>query len=377
MATILQLIPDLDSGGVERGTLEIARELVKREHRSLVISNGGRLVEQLEREGSTHIRWPIGKKSPLTVWQVARLRALFRDEQIDLVHARSRVPAWVAWLAWKSLPEHSRPRFITTVHGLYSPNAYSKIMTRGEVVIAVSRTIEAYLRNHYPDVPMSKVHRIVRGVDPAEFPRGYQPSTAWRDEFQRQFPQTVGRALLTLPGRITRLKGHVDFIELIRRVRAEHPLVHGLIVGGEDVRKAAYGQELRDLVAQRGLAEHITFTGHRSDIRDVVSVSAATLSLSTKPESFGRTVLESLSLGVPVLGYAHGGVGEVLGDIYPSGAIPLNHLDSLATATSLLLRGQLPSVDPFSAYRLATMQADEVDLYESLVSGPAALRIGA
>ena len=144
--TVLQVVPELEAGGVERGTLEVARELVRRGHRSLVISNGGRMVEQLQREGSTHIQCPIGRKSPLTLWQFGRMRRLLRDEHVDVVHARSRIPAWVTWLAWKSLPTTQRPHFVTTVHGLYSPNAYSQIMTRGEVVIAVSRTFRTTSR---------------------------------------------------------------------------------------------------------------------------------------------------------------------------------------------------------------------------------------
>ncbi len=367
MATILQLLPDLDSGGVERGTLEIARELVRRGHRSLVMSNGGRLVAQLEREGSTHIQSPIGKKSPLTVWQVGKLRRLLREENVDLIHARSRVPAWLSWLAWRSLPMATRPRFVTTVHGLYSPGGYSRIMTRGEVVVAVSRTIEAYIRNSYPDVSMSKVKRIVRGVDPAEFPHDFQPTAEFRSSFAEQFPQTVGRKLLTLPGRITRLKGHADFVELMRRLKERGVDVHGLIVGGEDPRKAQYGAEIRELIRTQGLENDITLTGHRSDIREVLSLSHASLSLSSKPESFGRTVLESLSLGVPVIGYAHGGVGEVLGDLFPPGAVPLGDLNRLTEAAEELLNGPRITVPEFSSYRLATMQDEEVSLYEELI----------
>lgn len=367
MATILQLLPDLDAGGVERGTLEIARELVRRGHRSLVMSNGGRLVGQLEREGSTHIQSPIGKKSPLTFLQIARLRRLLRDESVDLLHARSRVPAWVSWLTWRSMPEAIRPRFVTTVHGLYSPNAFSKIMTRGEVVIAVSRTSEAYIRNSYPDVSMSKVCRIPRGADPAEFPHGFAPQADWRRAFDSQFPQTVGRPLLTLAGRITRIKGHADFIELMLRLKANGSDVHGLIVGGEDPRKAQYGAEIRALIQQRGLEDCITLTGHRSDIREVLSISQATLSLSTKPESFGRSVLEALSLGVPVIGYSHGGVGEILSDLYPQGAVPLSNIDRLTEVVAQHLAQPRIVVPEFSSYRLATMQSDEVTLYENLI----------
>jgi hypothetical protein len=121
--TVLQVLPALDGGGVERGTLEVAAALTQQGHRSLVISAGGRLVARLEAAGSRHIDWPIGAKSILTLRWVRRLRQLLLEESVDILHARSRLPAWVAWLAWRGLSPDRRPRFLTTVHGLYSVNA--------------------------------------------------------------------------------------------------------------------------------------------------------------------------------------------------------------------------------------------------------------
>ncbi len=173
--TVLQLLPSLESGGVERGTLEIANELVRRGHRSLVISSGGRMVEALERAGSEHITWDIGAKSPLTLRFVPRLRRLLAERHIDIVHARSRMPAWIAYLAWRGMNPATRPHFVTTVHGLYSVNRYSAVMTRGERIIAVSNTARDYLLNNYPQVEASRIVVIPRGVDPQEFPYGYRP----------------------------------------------------------------------------------------------------------------------------------------------------------------------------------------------------------
>ena len=117
---VLQLLPALDSGGVERGTLEIARALIGAGHESVVLSKGGRLVEQLQREGSRHIARDLGRKSPATFLQYRALRRLFEQERFDIVHARSRLPAWVAWLAWRGMPAGARPHFVTTVHGMHS-----------------------------------------------------------------------------------------------------------------------------------------------------------------------------------------------------------------------------------------------------------------
>lgn len=130
--TVAQMLPDLHSGGVERGTLELGDYLVRQGHRSIVISEGGPMVATLEKQGSRHIRLPVGGKNPITLSAVLPLRRLLLREQIDILHLRSRVPAWVGYLAFKSLSPSLRPRLVTTFHGFYSINAYSAIMTRGE-----------------------------------------------------------------------------------------------------------------------------------------------------------------------------------------------------------------------------------------------------
>jgi glycosyltransferase involved in cell wall biosynthesis len=327
--TVLQLLPALDSGGVERGTLEVGKHLVDNGHRSLVISAGGRMVEQLQQEGSTHFSWPIGRKSLWTLRHVARLRHFLREQQVDILHARSRMPAWVAWLAWRGMDEATRPRFVTTVHGLYSVNAYSAIMTRGEHVIAVSQTVRDYILSNYPATSPARIHVIPRGIDPLAYPHGYAPDPAWLERWHAQFPQLTNCKVLTLPGRITRLKGHEDFIELIARLRAGGDSVHGIIVGGAEEKKQPYLAELQQAVQQRGLTDNITFTGQRSDLREIMAVSDVVLSLSSKPEAFGRTVLEALGIGIPVVGYAHGGVGEQLNHLYPQGRVALGDIDAL------------------------------------------------
>ncbi|KAA0874364.1 glycosyltransferase family 4 protein [Nitrincola tapanii] len=321
---VVQILPDLNGGGVERGTLEIAKGLVAAGHESIVISAGGRLVEQLEREGSRHVTWDLGKKSPMTFRHIWALRRWLKKEKPDILHLRSRMPAWIAWYAWKGLPAEDRPRFITTVHGLYSVSKYSSIMCRGERVIAVSNTVYHYIRDHYPDTDMNKVTVIQRGIDPEEFPYGYQPSQAWLEAWYQSYPQLKDKKVLTLPGRLTRLKGHHDFLDLIQALKNDGLAVQGLIVGGEDPKRRAYAQALYQRVKEMGLDSEITFTGNRSDMKEIYAVSDVVLSLSTKPESFGRTVLEALSIGTPVVGYDHGGVGELLTQFYPEGLVSID-----------------------------------------------------
>ncbi|HRO37689.1 glycosyltransferase family 4 protein [Thauera sp.] len=368
---VLQLLPALDSGGVERGTLEIARALVAAGHESVVLSKGGRLVEQLQREGSRHLALDLGRKSPATLLHYRALRRLFEAERFDIVHARSRLPAWVAWLAWRGMPAQTRPRFVTTVHGMHSVSRYSAIMCAGERVIAVSDTVRDYIRTHYPPsrwphLADERITVIPRGIDPAEFPRDYQPSDEWLARFNAEFPQIGQRKVLTLPGRLTRLKGHHDFITLVARLVAEGVDVIGLVVGGEDPKRPGYAKEIRERVQAEGLGERIVFTGHRGDVREIYAVSDCVLSLSSTPESFGRTVLEPLAMGRPVVGYAHGGVAEILGELFPHGAVERRDIAGAAARVADVLQARTPVVEHNSRFLLANMQAQTLKLYGSL-----------
>mgnify|MGYP002633364688 CR=1 FL=1 len=366
--TILQILPELDSGGVERGTLEVGAEIVRRGHRSLVVSGGGRMVEPLEAAGSQHFSASVGKKSPLTLRKARWLRKLIVEHGVDIVHARSRVPAWVAWLALRKIPKKQRPKFVTTVHGQYSVSQFSRIMTRGDRVIAVSGTIRDYIRANYPGTPDERVHTIYRGVDSAEFPHGYQPSDEWLREFHAEWPKLTGKSFLTLPGRITRLKGHLDFLRMLAAVRDSGVDAHGLIVGGVDRRKRRYADEIRKAATELGLEDDLTFTGHRSDMKEFYAVSDIVFSLSSKPESFGRTVLEALNLGTPVVGYLHGGVGEILNDVFPTGAVPVGDCHELTDRVTQLLE-ERTIVPPVSQYTLAEMLEQTLQLYEEAGAG--------
>ncbi len=363
--SVAQLIPALNGGGVERGTLEVARELVRCGHRSVVISAGGRLVPQLVDEGSQHLAWPLGVKSPLTLRWVWPLRRWLAEQRIDILHARSRLPAWAGWLAWRGMDPMTRPRFVTTVHGLYSVSRYSAIMTRGERVIAVSETIRGYLQRHYPQLPGERIQVIPRGVDPAAFPYGYQPPSGWLAEWYQHYPQLRNARVLTLPGRLSRLKGHGEFIELIARLRVQGLPVYGLIVGGVEPGRQRYADQLQYQVQTRGLNDAILFAGHRADMREIYAASTLVLSLSAQPESFGRTVLEALSLGIPVAGYDHGGVGEILHRLYPAGLTPLGDSRSLIDRVTTLLNAAPPvPVEP--VFTLQSMLNETLALYEWL-----------
>lgn len=365
--TILQLLPDLDSGGVEKGTLEVAKAIVDAGHKSIVMSAGGRLVQRLEEEGSKHIQWDLGRKSPLTFFQGKKLRSWLQKNEIDIIHARSRMPAWVAWLAWRKIPLERRPYFITTMHGLNSVSRYSKVMTYGEKVIAVSNTVKSYILEKYPETPEGKIITIARGIDTNEFPFNYKPDAEWLDAWFKEFPQSKGKWLITLPGRLTRLKGHNDFLDVIKILRSENPKAHGLIVGGEDPKRQQYAEELYQRIKSEGLEDAITFTGYRSDMKNIYAISAAVVSLSTKPESFGRTAVEAISLGKAVIAYDHGGVGETLGNIYHSGLVPLGDIEGIAKRCQQLFDGAIEQpIQQQSYYKKQDMLDKTLALYEKL-----------
>lgn len=363
---ILQVLPALNSGGVERGTLEIAEAIVRAGHTSVVLSAGGRLVTELESAGSRHVSWDLGRKNPLLLLQVRKLRRWLLSERFDIIHLRSRLPAWMIWLAWRRLPEGQRPHLVTTVHGLHSVSRYSAIMTCGERIIVVSETARRYVLDNYPKADPARIRLIYRGIDPAAFPRQYTPDVEWRADWYATFPSLKNRFVVTLPGRMTRLKGHLDFLRMLVLLREEIPGLRGLIVGGEDPKRRAYAQEVRQAVRDMGLSDIVVFAGHRSDIRDIYAVSDVVVSLSSKPESFGRTVLEPLAMGVPVVGYAHGGVAEILAALFPEGAVPTGDVQSAAQAVMRVARLETGPVRPNDQFLLRQLQTQTLAVYKEL-----------
>jgi glycosyltransferase involved in cell wall biosynthesis len=365
--TVIQTLPALNSGGVERGTIEVADKLVRKGHRSIVISSGGQMLNQLLETGSEHITLPIGKKSLSSLLLIKELRRVIRESEANILHARSRLPAWLSYLAWRKLSKDSRPHFVTSVHGPYSVNRYSRIMTRGERVIAISEFIHNYIQNNYADVDLGKVSIIHRGVDPELFNTSYKPSSTWLQNWQANNPHLHGRIIITLPARITRWKGQQDFINIIGKLIDQKVAVHGLIVGGADSRREAYYRELKLKVSTLGLQRNISFLGHRNDIKEIMSVSNLVMSLAREPEAFGRTALEALALGVPVIAYDHGGASEVLNEMFPSGLVKKHDINA-ATIKVMQFVESPPHPSNDNPFTLARMLDDTLELYQNLVS---------
>jgi glycosyltransferase involved in cell wall biosynthesis len=364
---VLQILPELNSGGVERGTLELAAFLVAQGHEALVVSNGGRQVEALEKSGARHITMPVHRKSLSSLFQVRPFRKLLEQEKPDILHIRSRVPGWIAYLAWRKMDKATRPRLVSTVHGFYSVNRYSAVMTKGERVIAVSESIRDYILKNFKDIPKEKITVIHRGVSPEHCPRGYTPAAAWLDAWRSEQPQLVGKTVLLLPGRITRWKGQADFLRLVAGLKAEGMQVHGLIAGETHTRKKAFLEELQGMVTALGLSDEITFLGHRLDVREVMAVSDLVLSLSHDPEAFGRVTLEAAALGKKVVGYGHGGVGEQLSVVFPKGLVtPGDEMELPQICKQTILSAEIPGDIP-NAFSLGHMLNATLGVYDGLL----------
>ena len=367
MMKVLQVLPALNSGGVERGTIDFAGELVKQGHQSLVMSSGGTMVAQLEAAGSTHITFAVHQKSLKSLLRVRALRRLLLELDVDIIHVRSRVPAWMIWLAIRKLLAEKRPALVSTFHGLYSVNAYSAVMGRGDQIIAISQCVYDYILENYPQVDRKKITIIHRGVDTAQFNQQYSVSSDWRQLFYQQNPQLQSKSLLLMPGRLSRWKGQLQFIELVDKLIQAGSSCHGVIVGGPTPGKEAYLQELIDDVANRNLQEHITFLGHRTDISNIYAESAVVFNLSQHAEPFGRTVIEALAMGVPVVSYDYGGPAESLRACFPQGLVPLGDGDALLEAVNKVL--STPPVIQFPENFTLQRQAQAtLDVYHKALS---------
>jgi glycosyltransferase involved in cell wall biosynthesis len=307
---ILQVLPALDSGGVERGTVDIAAAIARQGWTALVASRGGPMVREVLRAGATHLTLPLKTRNPLWFRRNSNLLVnLMRDHGVDLVHVRSRAPAWSAVHAARIVGVP----LVTTFHGAYSHGSaikrrYSSVMLRGARVIAVSEFIAAHIRETYPRFDTSRMLTIPRGVDFETFdpaavsgPRIVQLSKAWR--------LADGVRVILMPGRFTRLKGHATVIDALARMSNTDNLC---VIFGADEGRERYRRELETLVRDLGLASRVRFAGRQADMPAAYMLADVVVSASTVPEAFGRVSAEAQAMGRPVVATAHGASGEIV-----------------------------------------------------------------
>ena len=331
---ILQVTAALDEGGVERGTLEMAAYTVAQGVESHVASNGGKLVKELEAIGARHYQLPLASRAPWSIlycaWQLIRI---IRKHQIDLVHARSRAPAWAAFIACR----RTKTKFITTFHGAHKIQnrvkwLYNSVMTRGERVIAIS----AFMRQHIMDnyfVAAAQIDVAPRGFDPHIFNPGLF-SAQTRAELRASLGIGADCPIISLPGRLTRLKGQTVFLKALAQI--QDLSWQALIIGGAS-KKAPYEQELKSLAAELGLAPRVKFLGSQPDIARFYAVSDIVVSASTEPEAFGRVAVEAQAMAKPIVASALGGSLETVKDAVTGRLYDVQDKHGLADALRRLL----------------------------------------
>lgn len=293
---VLQILPELNVGGVETGTVDFARYLVNHGHQSFVVSNGGMLVDDLTRNGSVHVPMPVHKKNLFTMMMcVRRLRAFIRKERIDIVHARSRVPAWISYFACRG----TQAQFVTTCHGYYSTHFFSRAMGWGKRVIAISQVIARHMVLDFK-VPPELVRVIPRSVDLSRF------------QIERAAKSPSDPKVITMIGRITPLKGHPYFLRAMAHVVRQIPNLKIQIIGDAPPHKRFYLDEILLLTRRLGLEKHVEFLGNRRDIPHLLAHSDCLVLSTITEEAFGRVILEAQAAGVPVVATRVGGVVEII-----------------------------------------------------------------
>ncbi len=329
-ATVLQVLPAMGtSGGVERGTVEVANAVVQAGGRAIVASSGGPREHELKRVKAEHVTLPVHSKNPITMYKnIGRLAALIEAENVDVVHARSRAPAWSAYYAAKKA---GRP-FVTTFHGTYGYGSvlkriYNSVMTKGARVIAISNFIAGHVRQHY-GVPTEKIKVIHRGVDLTRFSAA--TVTAQRViSLANEWRITEGYPVVMLPGRLTRWKGQTVFIEAVARLNRRD--VRCLLVGGDQGRHE-FRRELDNLVKRYDLGEVVRIVDSCRDMPAAYMLTDVVVSASTDPEAFGRIVIEAQALGRPVIASDHGGAKETVIEGETGWLVPPGDAGALADA---------------------------------------------
>jgi glycosyltransferase involved in cell wall biosynthesis len=366
---ILQLVPALAAGGVERGTVEIAEAIRDAGFRPIVASQGGRLVPELEALGAEHVTLPLGAKTP---WGIARnaraVEELVRREGVAILHARSRAPAWAGWLAAR----RTGARFVTTYHGVYSEGfpgkrLYNGIMARGERVIAISRFIEGVLRERHGADP-ARIRTILRGVDLRRFEPG-KVRAAQVAAMRAAWGVPASARVVLLPGRLTRWKGGTVALEALPRLPEDVVLV----LAGDSQGRDGFAAQLTGRAEALGLAQRVRLPGHVVDMPAALLAADVVLHASTEPEAFGRVVTEAQAMARPIVASDAGGPVETVEDGVTGWRVPPGDPAALAAALNRVLampEAERRAVGEAARLRvptLAEMQAKTIAVYRELL----------
>lgn len=345
--TILQIIPELDTGGAELSAIEIADAIVRAGGRALVLSEGGRLAPRIAASGGEFVPFAAATKNPVRLlWNAHAIRRMIESEGVDLVHARSRAPAWSALIAAR----RAGVPFVTTYHGAYNEKtrlkrAYNAVMAKGDIVIANSLYTKRLIETRY-GTPADRIRVIYRGVDGGTFDPA-AISEKRKAALRARWGAGSETRIILQPARLTAWKGQSTVIEAARLLEAEGRLGDSLVVlAGDAQGRTAYRQQLESEVAAAGLERKIILPGHVDDIPAALAMAHLAVVASIEPEAFGRVATEAQAMGCPVIATDIGAPPETVA------AVP--------TVTSAEMTGWL--VPPGDAARLAAAMAEALSL---------------
>ncbi|MEM7618322.1 MAG: glycosyltransferase family 4 protein [Pseudomonadota bacterium] len=326
---ILQIVPEMGPGGAPQGCLDVAIELKKVGSDSIVLSHGGSRVHELQRHKIEHIDMPVHSKNPLVIFKnIKRIRQLIEERNVDIVHVRSRAPAWSAYYACKQTEAY----FMTTCHAAYSITGklkrfYNSIMTKGERAIAISQFVANYLIENYNTDP-SKIRIVYRGIDLTKFnPANIKSSQLIKITSEWRLPD--GANIVMMPGRLSRIKGHHLLVEAIEKLNRKD--VYCILIGSDQGR-TQYTQELTDLIAEKNLGDQIRIVGHCDDMPAAYMCANVVVCASIHPEGFGRVPVEAQAMGKPAIATNHGGAQETIIHGETGWLVPLDDPQTMADA---------------------------------------------
>lgn len=356
---VLQILPELNVGGVETGTVDFARYLVAHGHRSIVVSNGGELAARLEESGTKHYTLPVHKKSLRTMWKMVKaLREIIQSEGVDVVHARSRVPAWIAYFACRK----TNAAFITTCHGFYDSRFFSQVMGWPKLVIVPSKAIGRRMIDGFK-VSANSIRCIPRSVD--------------SEKFNVIKEDTAGKSFFTVAivGRITPLKGHAYFLKAMARVVRLMPNVRIWVIGDAPRKKEVYRRDLEVLAKRLGIKDHVEFLGSRKDVPQLLAQTDVLVLSTITQESFGRVILEAQAVGVPVVATRVGGVVDIIEDGKTGILVMPKDTEGMAREVMRLLKDRALGAQLASAakekvhqeFTLEQMASRTIQVYEELI----------
>jgi glycosyltransferase involved in cell wall biosynthesis len=374
--TVLQVMPRLVVGGAERGTVDIAGAIQRAGGIAIVASEGGPMVHELERARDKHIKLPLARKNPISIWRNAgRLARIIRKNKVDIIHARSRAPAWSAmWAA-----QRTGIRFVTTYHDTYSANSswkkrYNAVMAKGQRVIAISEFVAEHIRALY-SLGADVLRVIPRGVDLSKFDPARVPAER-KIKLTHDWNLPDDRPIILMPARLSRKKGHLALVEALAKLKRTDICC---VIVGDDGRQTSYRTSLLELIHECGLDGVVRLLPQTADMPAAYSLAAVVVAPSVKPEGFGRVPVEAQAMGRPVIASDIGGFRETIVNGLTGLLVPPGDAVKLSVAIDSALNLSAEDRDALAAEAMANIQAKftrehmcvaTLNVYRELVAGP-------